>query len=216
MGSSRLPGKVLTPMHGRPLLEHILVRLRDLATPGRVVVAVPDNPRDDELAEYCEAVGAACFRGSEHDVLARYLACAEAFGFEHIVRLTGDNPFVDVEELDRLIALHQDSRADFSHSLGDLPAGAGAEIFTLAALRCSELKGKAPHHREHVDEYILENPDLFRLSVLAVPAHKRRPDVRLTVDDRQDFETAEFILRNARRYPVSVDEAISLWDARPG
>ncbi len=152
MGSTRLPGKVLLPIAGRPLLDHIVDRLIGLRAEGQLVIATSTEIRDDVIEEYCKRRGVLCFRGSEADVLARYFYCAESYGFDHIVRLTGDNPFVDVDELDRLITLHLESNNDFTQSFSALPVGVGAEIFTFAALERSYREGHEPHHREHVDD----------------------------------------------------------------
>lgn len=210
MGSTRLPGKVLKPIGNRVLLGHIVERLRRLHSPALPVFATSTEERDDAVERFCQEAGVACFRGSESDVLDRYYRCAAEHGFTHVVRLTGDNPFPDMEELDRLIALHLKENADFSHSFRVLPIGVGAEIFTFDALRASWREGMAPHHREHVDEYLLENPDRFEtLELEAVPS-KHRPEVRLTVDTEADRRKACYIVDHACSDPVTTEEAIML------
>lgn len=210
MGSTRLPGKVLQLISGRPLLDHILGRLKVLRHPAHIVVATSDTPRDDIIAAFCGERGADCFRGSEQDVLARYYECARQRAFDQVVRLTGDNPFTDVDELDRLIEFHIAGNYDYSDSFGQLPVGGGAEIFSFAALERSFLEGHAPHHREHVDEYILENRTLFRTGCLSVAKHKRRPEVRLTVDTPEDLRRARFIAEQASGSWPTTEEAIAL------
>ena len=189
MGSTRLPGKVLKPIAGKPLLDHVLGRLEDLGSAGQVVVATSTLAQDDPIATHCHG-RASCFRGEELDVLDRYLRCAEQFAFQHIVRLTGDNPFTDIEELKRLIDLHLSGGYDYTHSFGMMPIGVGAEIFSMNALAISHREGLAPNHREHVNEFIQENPGRYRIAVLDVPAHKRAPHLRLTVDTPEDYERA--------------------------
>src|SRR5687768_8554989 len=103
MGSERLPGKVLMPIGTLPLLGHVTGRLGLLRTSATVVVATGDSPRDDAIAHWCAEGDVRCFRGSEVDVLKRYRDCAAALGLDPVVRLTADNPFTDVPELDRLI-----------------------------------------------------------------------------------------------------------------
>jgi len=98
----------------------------------------------------------------------------------------------------------------FSHSLPSLPVGVGAEIFTFSALVRSFLEGKAPHHLEHVDEYMLENPGKFKTTVLEVESGKRRPDIRLTVDTEEDYRKVCFIAGHASQPYISTEEAISL------
>jgi len=210
MGSTRLPGKVLRPIAGRPLLAHVLGRLAELQHPAQIVVATSTETADDVIEAFCRDQEVACFRGSEVDVLARYRECARAYGFDQVVRLTADNPFTDVAELDRLIRLHQDAGNDYTHSFGMLPLGVGAEIFTRAALERSYREGHAANHREHVNEYIQENPVLFRIGQLDVPAAKRYPELRLTVDTEEDYQLACHIAELATGRWLGTEEAIAL------
>jgi spore coat polysaccharide biosynthesis protein SpsF len=210
MRSTRLPGKVLRPLKGMPLLGHILCRLESLSHAATRVIATSVESWDDAIAKYASLSGVECFRGSELDVLARYCTCATKYGFANIVRLTADNPFVDIEELDRLIELHLRERNDYSHSIDSLPVGVGAEIFSLAALQRSDREGTGSHHREHVNEYILENPGRFRVGRLEVGQEKRHPDVRLTVDTDEDFRRAGYVAEHANGKWVTTVEAIAL------
>lgn len=210
MGSKRLPGKILRVIHDRPLLDHILDRLKMLEHDAVHVIATTTTRADDAVENFCTERGVCCFRGNELNVLKRYYDCAKKMGFSQIVRLTGDNPFTDIEELDRLIDLHYSSCVDFSHSFGALPIGVGAEIFSLSSLETSMLKATEPHHLEHVDEYMLEHPESFKTSVLDIPASKRKPGLRLTVDTKDDLERASMIVRNSRLNLVTTEEAIRL------
>lgn len=210
MSSTRLPGKILEPINGRPLLDHILSRLVNVTQPVTIVVATSDMPADDVVESFCGKRRVPCFRGSEADVLARYYKCARHHGFSQIVRLTGDNPFTDVDELNRLIDFHVAGGFDYSSSLEELPLGVGAEIFTFAALEDSFRHGLASHHREHVDEYILENRNMFRTGRLTVPFKKQRPEVRLTVDTQEDLRRVRFVSEQATSQSVSTEEAIEL------
>jgi spore coat polysaccharide biosynthesis protein SpsF len=210
MGSTRLPGKVLMPIAGKALLDHVLGRLSLLVYPVKVVVATSDLLQDDAIVRHCQSIGVAVFRGSETDVLDRYYECACENRFEHVVRLTADNPFTDMEALQRLIEQHLTLRNDYTHSFGSMPLGVGAEIFTFDALEKSVLAGHAPNHREHVNEYIQENPDIFRIGVLEIPAAKCRPDLRLTVDTEDDYQRACAIAEQAPDRWVWTEEAIRL------
>jgi spore coat polysaccharide biosynthesis protein SpsF len=210
MGSTRLPGKVLKPVGRLPLLGHVVGRLALLRHPHRTVVATSIEAGDDAIAAWCAAQNVACYRGSESDVLARYHGSAKAHGFDSVIRLTADNPFTDMGELDRLIDLHEAYGNDFTHSFAALPIGVGAEIFTFAALERSACEGHAPHHREHVDEYMLENPQAFKTGVLAVSGPANRPDVRLTVDTEDDYRRACTIAEQAAGPWATTQEAIAL------
>ena len=189
MGSTRLPGKVLKPIAGKALLDHVLGRLENLGRDARIVVATSLRDTDDLIAAHCRG-RVSCFRGSELDVLERYFRCAEEYGFAQVVRLTADNPFTDIAELGRLIDLHLAAGYDYTHAFGTMPLGVGAEIFTMDALALSHREGHAPNHREHVNEFIQENPQRFRIGVLDVPLAKRAPQLRLTVDTPEDYARA--------------------------
>lgn len=210
MKSTRLPGKILMPIAGRPLLDHILGRLEQSRHRAAVVVATSTEPEDDAVERFSGERDVTCFRGDEHDVLDRYYRCARHHGFDQIVRLTGDNPFYDIAELDNLIDLHLREMSDFSHSFAALPVGVGAEIFSFAALEASHREGRADHHREHVDEFLLEHPERFSTSLLEVPAAKNHPEVRLTVDTPEDYRRACAIADQASGDFVTTEDAIAL------
>lgn len=210
MGSSRLPGKVMKKVGTKILLEQILTRVNSLLYPVYVVVATSLESRDSIIADYCDINNYDCFRGDELDVLARYYACAKKYGFTHVVRLTADNPLTDIAELDRLIELHIRDENDYTHSFGRLPLGVGAEIFTLEALERSYHEGHKGNHREHVNEYIQENPDKFRIGELDIPTAKIAPTTRLTIDTPEDYQRLCSLIENYRDgINVSTEQAIN-------
>ena len=210
MRSMRLPGKVLRPIVGKPMLDHVLGRLATLGFPVRTVVATSSLPQDDVIAAYVTAKAIDVFRGSEQDVLDRYHRCAFEYGFNHIIRLTADNPFTDIEELCRLIEFHLAEGNDYSHSFDVLPLGVGSEIFTFDALKRSAHEGLNPTYREHVNEYILDHLDAFKVGVLQVEPNKNRPDVRLTVDTEEDYQRACAIAGQGPERWIGTIEAIRL------
>jgi len=210
MGSTRLPAKVLKNIGNKNLLEHILFRLSKLKYNVKVVIATSDLAKDDMVENFCKEKDIKCFRGSEQNVLERYYLCAQENNFEHIIRLTGDNPFVDIEELDNLIKLHITSKADYSRSFVSLPKGVGTEIFTFEALEKSYKYGDKENHKEHVNEYIEENEDRFKIVDLEVKGEKNRPDISLTVDTEEDYKKACFIMQNAKSAYITTQEAIEL------
>jgi len=211
MGSSRLPGKVLKLISEKPLLEHVIGRLVQLHHPATVVVATSKLERDKSISEWCTQNNALFFLGSEQDVLERYYTCAIQYKFDHIVRLTADNPFTDIVELNRLIDFHVNSNNDYSHSFGMLPIGVGAEVFRMSALRKSFFEGNQEHHREHVNEYILENPELFQIGILDnIPKKKHAATLRLTVDTEQDYDRACLLAKMSSSQWLETEEAIKL------
>lgn len=210
MGSNRFPGKILKPIGDKLLLEHILSRLTKLESETDIIIATSTDSKDDVVEQFCKGKSVRCFRGSEQNVLERYYLCAKQFGFDEIIRLTADNPFVDIEEIDNLIDLFRREKADYAESFDNLPVGIGAEIFTFEALEKDYNESSMPHHFEHVNEYILENPDKFKTVTLAVPDYKNRPDIRITVDTREDYQKACYIVENCNEEYVSTEIAIKL------
>jgi len=210
MGSTRLPGKVLKPIGNKTLLEHILFRLSKLEYSVYVVIATSECSKDDVIEVFCREHHVDCFRGSESDVLERYYFCARQYRFDHIVRLTADNPFVGIEELDRLITLHVESGADYSRSFAVLPKGVGSEIFTFYALEKSYQYGHKENHKEHVNEYIEEHEADFRISELQVSGSENRPDISLTVDTPEDYAKACYIAKQSPHEYILTKEAIAL------
>lgn len=210
MGSSRLPGKVLKRIGNKTLLEHIIFRLSKLKNVTRIVIATSNLDKDDIIENFCIKHNVNYFRGSESNVLERYYFCAKRYGFEHIIRLTGDNPFTDIIELDNLIYLHIKNKADYSRSFSTLPKGVGAEIFAFEALEKSYIKSSKPNHFEHVNEYIEENENEFKISELNVSKGKNRPDITLTIDTEEDYKKACFIMENSSKDYITTEEAIAL------
>jgi spore coat polysaccharide biosynthesis protein SpsF len=210
MGSTRLPGKVLLQIAGRPLLEHVIGRLDNIQNKVQVVIATSTEKQDDVIANYCDSHFISFFRGSKKDVLGRYYECSKKYEFNHIVRLTADNPFTDILELECLINSHIEEDNDYTHSFGGLPIGVGAEIFSFNALEKSFYEGHEPNHREHVNEYIQEHPDIFKIGELKVPESKNYPSLRLTVDTKEDYLNACHIAEKHLGGWVSTEEAINI------
>lgn len=185
---------MLKPLCGKPMLAWIVERLRAMRRGGPLVIATSDRAEDDAVAALAADLGVDVFRGSESDVLDRYYRCAKEKRFSTVVRATGDNPFVDPEEGDRLLELFEANGLDYASAFpgfgSGLPAGVGLEVMTFAALERSWKDGKKPHHREHVNEYMQENPALFKQGVLKAPPAKTSSE-SLTIDTPEDFARAE-------------------------
>ena len=210
MGSVRLPGKVLKQIGEKNLLEHILFRLKRLKNKVNIVVATSNLKKDNKIEEFCYENDVMCFRGSEKNVLKRYYDCAKVNSFDNLVRLTADNPFVDIEELDNLIDLHIKLKADYTRSFAVLPKGVGSEIFTFEALDKSFLYGDKENHKEHVNEYIEENEEKFKILELDVIESKKKPKLSLTVDTLEDYKKACFIVKKSKKEYIDTQEAIEL------
>jgi spore coat polysaccharide biosynthesis protein SpsF len=165
-GSTRLPGKVLLDVMGKPVIEHVLERVRCSRLIRRVVVATTDSPADDILAERVQTeMNCPVFRGSERDVLGRYCHCARTFAAEVVVRVTADDPLKDPEIIDRAISLlvGDPSLAYCSNTLKPTyPEGLDVEVCRVEALERAYREATLRSDREHVTPYIWRHPDLFK------------------------------------------------------
>jgi spore coat polysaccharide biosynthesis protein SpsF len=218
MGSSRLPAKVLHLLQGLPLLSHCIRRLRKISPAVPVIVATSRMERDNPVVELAKSENIHVYRGSESDVLDRYYSAAGQYSARSIIRATGDNPFIDVVEGRRLLCEIQTGKWDYVSMVEmaegkKLPVGTGLEAFTFEALRESWQQGYLPHHREHVNEYILENLQSFNVRFIPCPTEKNCPDLRLTIDTQKDIEFIKKMLEDISRsaLELSTEEIIAWW-----
>jgi spore coat polysaccharide biosynthesis protein SpsF len=216
MASSRYPGKALAPLAGRPLLEVLLERMRGSGLP--VFLATSALAENAPLVALAERLGVPAFRGDEHDVLRRHVECARAFGLDHVVRVTGDNPLTDLETLELLVREHLAAGADYTYVPGDaLLMGILPEVVASAALARSWERGEARHRSELVTLYIKEHPQEFMIRTVALPEGLYRPDYRLTVDEADDVALMQAVFErlSAPGRVVSTREAVALLDGEP-
>jgi spore coat polysaccharide biosynthesis protein SpsF len=184
MGSRRLPGKVLAPLGGEPLVARCVERLR-LASGLPVILATTLGPEDDVLCAWAAAANVPVVRGPSDDVLARYVLAALTHHLAVVVRATADNPAVDPEAPLRTVDALCRTGVDYVTEVG-LPVGSAVEACTTAALRLAHATTGAPYDREHVTPFLRRDRRVTSLDLLA-PAALRRPDVRLTVDRAEDL-----------------------------
>lgn len=184
-GSTRLHGKALARLGTHTVLERCLDRLA-LADVGEVVLATTQAAEDDALAAVAERGGFMVFRGSTDDVLGRYVDAATAFGFDIVLRATGDNPAVDIAAPRRLLNAITMTGADYVCEDG-LPYGGGVEIVTTPALVRAAACALGAADREHVTTFIKLRTDMFRVVRLLAPRALQRPTLRVTVDTAADL-----------------------------
>jgi len=220
-GSIRLPGKVLRPIAGMPLLAHVVARAQAMAGLDLVVVATSTSPGDDEIDALCRANGWPCFRGDENDVLRRYTDASRWADADHVMRITADCPLVCPIEGQRVIDRHLKRGADFTHNVtiwgSGMPLGTGVELFTRATLERSDAEGRAPHHREHVDEWAGDHRDDLVFECVPAPPELARPGLRLTIDTAADLLLIRTIHDELRLPPdqISLTNVVALLDRRP-
>jgi spore coat polysaccharide biosynthesis protein SpsF len=188
MGSTRLPGKVLTKLGGMTVLARVVTRLRRAKMIDEVIVATTDLTNDDPIVEECADLGVAYFRGSESDVLDRYYQAAKAFRAEAIVRITSDCPLIDPQLVDEMVQMFISSEADHASNVipRTYPRGLDAEAFTAEALAWAWLEAREPHQREHVTPYLYEHPEIFEMA--SASADTDYSQYRWTLDTPEDLE----------------------------
>ncbi len=199
VSSSRLPGKVLRPLLGQPMIARQIERLHRARTLDALVLATSTDPSDDALARWAEEAGVPVYRGSLDDVLDRFVCAARPYAPRHVTRLTGDCPLADPAVIERVVARHLESGADYTSNTIEptWPDGLDVEVMTMAALETAAREASAQYQREHVTQLIVRQPGRFRLE--NVRADNDLSALRWTVDEPADFELVEAIY--AALYP---------------
>jgi len=198
MGSSRLPGKVLRDIHGKPMLQWVVERARKAAALDEVVVAATDDPGDDILEQVCADLHIACLRGSVFDVLDRYYQAAKECQADVIVRITADCPLIDPGLIDLVVQRFLDEKADFAANRlpppykRTYPIGLDVEVVSFSALERAWKEAKSKHEREHVLPYLYDEPGRFR--VLVVDNEKDLGACRWTVDTQPDLRFVQEVV----------------------
>ncbi len=215
MGSKRLPGKVMKSLGSRPMLEHIIERTQLIEGVKTVIVATCSGEENEPIIELAKEMDCEIFVGSEENVLERYFKAAEKFGGEYIIRITGDNPFVDVTYASMAVEIASESGADLS-SISNLPLGTAVEVIKYEALAQAYEMSSTAYHFEHVTPYIKEHPEFFAIQRHPIKIDTPFKNLRLTVDTEEDFKLAEKIYAdNYKGEPFSVNEIIEYLKENP-
>ncbi|MEI7423454.1 MAG: glycosyltransferase family protein [Prolixibacteraceae bacterium] len=192
-GSIRLPNKVFKSLCGKPLIWHIVNRIKFSKKIDKIILATTQNPNDDILEIWALKNGISCFRGNENNVLDRYYQTANHYSADTIVRITADDPFKDPEIIDEVIKLFEESNLDFAYNNAPptFPEGLDTEVFSFKALQKAWENSTDYFEKEHVTQYFYRNPSLFRQLCL-----KNCSDLsylRWTIDTLPDWEMTEII-----------------------
>jgi spore coat polysaccharide biosynthesis protein SpsF len=220
MGSSRLPGKVLADVCGKPALMRLIDRLKHTATLDGIVVATTQQPEDDPVKHLAHEAGVACFRGSEDDVLNRVVGAHRMMQSEIVVEVTGDCILIDPEVIDLGVNTFLANDIDVVANVAQLsfPMGVDVQVFRFSILADVEASIKDPAVREHVSLYFYEHPDRYRIFHLLAPKRYHAPEQRLMLDYPEDLDLIRQIYRRLEpRYgeAFGTPEILELLGAEP-
>lgn len=190
MTSSRLPGKVLLSLAGKPALERLIERLRRSKYIDEIVVAATNNAADQPLADLAAKLGVKSWRGSENDVLKRVLDAIHSVNGEIEVEVTGDIPLLDHALIDQGIAELFNRKVDYVTNFipPSFPVGIDVQAFPTTVLEKVDIRTKDPIDRTHVSYYIYTHPEEWRIYYWHATGEYYWPELRLTLDERADYE----------------------------
>lgn len=215
MGSSRLPGKILKPLGNVDVLTYDIERCRAIKGVIEVIVATSTLSQDDAIAAWCEAHHVSYFRGSEDDVLDRFVQCANMYKPDYIMRVTSDCPFVDYEMASEIVELMQREQKDIMLLNGELPRGLAVEIISYSTLLRIHEVGTESRHREHVTYYAYEYKEQFKTVTYDVPKNRQYPEFRITLDTEEDYTCINEIAKHFNNPLVSSVDVIEFLKTHP-
>ena len=197
MSSTRLPGKVLMPLVGKPVLWHVVNRIRACKTIAEVVVATSTDVTDDVIEIWCRGADVSCYRGDLNDVLDRYYQAGLIHAADIVVRITADCPVVDPTIVDEVVRGYLAGGYEFYGLSGEFPDGLDCTVFAFNALARAWREAVLPSEREHVGPYIEKHPEMFKsggFTKFTGLSHHR-----WTLDEPRDYEFLQVVFSRLYR-----------------
>ena|SRR3989338_1102702 len=198
MTSTRLPGKVLLPVMGKPMLSYLISRLQMVPSIDEIVLATTTNVADESLVDFANMAGIRYYRGSEENVLSRVIAAAEMAQADVIVEITGDCPLIDPDIVEQTIRMFKAHHAVYVSNDGipTYPMGMNVQVYTLAILKKSAQMTNDPLDQEHVTRHIRHHPEIFPSVCLVAPPSLHWPELGLTLDELADYQLLKLIMEH--------------------
>jgi len=222
-GSTRLPGKILMPLAGRPLLERMIERVRAASSPFTLVVATTAGTDDDPVRALCRTLGVACYSGHPTDLLDRHYRAALPFAPDAVVKIPSDCPLIDPAVIDRVLALYAGGRAgvDYASNLhpATYPDGNDVEVIAAPVLEEAWREATLPFEREHTTPFIWERPFRYRIANCAWETGKNLSMThRWTIDYPEDYAFISAVydeLSSPAGKPFTIGDILGLLERRP-
>ena len=184
--SSRLPKKIFKDLDGLPVIEQIVLKLKSVNLIDTIVIATTDDPADNVLIEWCKVKNLNYFVGDKENVLSRFYHCAKQYQLKSIVRITSDNPLIDIEIIEKTISLFLQGYDYVANNIiKSFPHGLDVEVFSFNSLERSFIEAFEKSHTEHVTQYIRHNENKFNIT--NYKSHKNYHDIRVTLDTEEDY-----------------------------
>lgn len=205
MASTRLPGKILMPMplgSDKSILFQIVERLKKINVQKEIYIATSIDAKNDPLEGFCETNNIKCYRGSESNVLSRFTNILKSDEFDYVVRLTGDNPIVDIDLLEKTLIEHSNSQVDYTMTRG-LPLGMNFEITTAKALITLDTENLTKEDKEHVTLFLRESGK-FKVSVFEPAENSGLKELRLTIDYPSDYLVLSAVFSIAEKFNIPI------------
>jgi spore coat polysaccharide biosynthesis protein SpsF len=216
MGSNRLPGKVLRDLGGTPVLGWVVRAAKESAGIDQIVIATSESVEDDQIADFARSQGVEVVRGSEDDVLSRFLLAVETTNADAVVRLTADCPLLDPRVISQVVSLwrHDPELLDYVSTTQNrsLPRGLDVELATAKALRAVDARTES-HHRAHVTSAIYEEGAGFRLASLQFTPGNAQ--YRVTLDTDEDAALLDELVPHLSSVPPSWQAVVSVLEEYP-
>jgi spore coat polysaccharide biosynthesis protein SpsF len=217
MASTRLPGKVLINIQGKPLLERVIERVKKSKLIDEIIIATTTNEKDRAIIELARAQGLPCYSGSEDDVLDRFYQTAREFHADVIVRITSDDPLKDPEVIDRVVGYFLDNRDKFDYVSNNqpptYPEGLDVEVFSFNALEKAWQEARKPSEREHVTPFIWNHSEIFRLK--NIENYEDLSSLRWTLDNESDLRFMREVYARFNNSAFLMKDILSLLRAEP-
>lgn len=214
--STRLKEKTIIPFcNSESILEIQISNLIGNQYNLPIIVATTQNKSDDQLIEKIKHLPVEIFRGDEEDVLGRFIAAADKYSIKKIVRVCADNPFLQINLLDNLLSVSEGSENDYvSYHFEGTPVvkthwGLFSEWVTINALKTVKQATNEKSYKEHVTNYIYENPRKFRINMIPLPSYfYESPQLRFTIDTEEDFEIMAKLYKKYMNLPIKTTETL--------